>query len=535
MDLDDIELFDSVSIKEFVFIHGNEEELQSQNEYLHDELQALALSIILSSNVERLLTNELIFLSPIYSRDGFQELLDLLLEDTGYRITTELLDQFQEFWKQDGDSRCCIDSSFHFNAPKLVQVEYVQSMYDDSKSVLPFITMMSSASIVIIENEGDNRRIKKLTVSNITQNCHKFAVGILSGLCFGLNDYSIEVSNKNKSTESINSLISNTKIISGNIFLKSPVYLYTLYIEELFDQYIWGWGYGGLWNENFELILVELLISVNEDLFITLKNMESMMKIIDSSDEISKLLSTLQNDIQIALTIHSPYAIGRLHQMISQLFESLGQDSNSKNRNMNMTIFMKIPENFKNSALKFIEEKIKLSPIKPLHNAIQNFLNILPAYMNGLSHQSEAQYTSLNQFISLFPNMSPKSHDEFEVEVEVEYKPLDSNQIHGFRYLRPNIMDSFLHTPTSSTSGSSSTSTSTISYLPIIPLDYIKDSKVLDRFVVNLSENLLMDVCNIESFMGLKIGPEPAIGIAYSAYVLMCLLNSGLSYVCSGG
>lgn len=100
-------------------------------------------------------------------------------------------------------------------------------------------------------------------------------------------------------------------------------------------------------------------MSVNDELEATVRSWQSMMSIIGggAATETSQIIGIIRSDIESALTTHSAYALGRLHQAISQLQDGCGN-------------MLKLPAVFTTSAAKFIIEKSACSPRNDMIDAI---------------------------------------------------------------------------------------------------------------------------------------------------------------------
>lgn len=140
----------------------------------------------------------------------------------------------------------------------------------------------------------------------------------------------------------------------GSIFVTSPIYEFILHTYDVHDLLVWGWGFGGIYTEELENCLLELLIGVNDEMESTIKSWQPMMAMLGAmGDESTMLHQMIKDDISKALAEKSMYAIGRLHMNLAQLLD------NSSN-------FMALPESFNRSIKAFILEKIKASSIPEL-------------------------------------------------------------------------------------------------------------------------------------------------------------------------
>jgi hypothetical protein len=149
------------------------------------------------------------------------------------------------------------------------------------------------------------------TAERITSTCRKVVLAppLLYGLhrvAFGLEDGGHIVS------------------ASQQVTVTTPVSRYVAALEALYDRMYWGWE--GQWTEELERTLLELVVTVDEDLVgvvNTLTRMMNMMQGVGSAGakEMQHMLECVFTDVQRALTDHSTYAVGRLHQTLLQFVE----------------------------------------------------------------------------------------------------------------------------------------------------------------------------------------------------------------------
>jgi hypothetical protein len=161
-----------------------------------------------------------------------------------------------------------------------------------------------------------------------------------------------------------------------------PNYTYCIAFDTMLDSFFWGWQ---SWTSDLEEALLELLVSVNEELTEVLGRFKTMMRGFPSiphgitsqsneeqrtnhTREIENLLETVTSDLHKALCERSAYAVGRLHQTLTQFVE--------------VASMMGIPESFVRSLNRFVQAKIESSDtgviVKSMTSLVNLFCSMLP-------------------------------------------------------------------------------------------------------------------------------------------------------------
>ena len=111
-------------------------------------------------------------------------------------------------------------------------------------------------------------------------------------------------------------------------------------------------------------------LSIEEDLVTLIHSWKAMMSMMSdmmsssSSDDITKLVDIVKEDIYNALHTHSEYAIGRLHQTLLQFLDM-----------KSMAMMLNIPKAFMNAIENFIAAKVSASISTSLTTKIKQFVS----------------------------------------------------------------------------------------------------------------------------------------------------------------
>lgn len=270
------------------------------------------------------------------------ELINMILESNLYKLTPFLYDQLLE---SSTSVVAGIGKGYG---------EIIPCLFKDNHIIIP-INITKIGDILILFDDSTEENIT--LGDDIYVVCDKIIKGyriISYGLRFGYHE--LEFHTNILSNKSRNYLITNSIL-----FTSSPVYTYCLALDSCLDYLTWGWT--GNWTNELEIAILELLISVNDDLVTILLNMRSMFSGIFSTgvDDLEEMLKIIQEDLRLVLTTKSNYSLGRLHQTFLQFLE------------MNNSItgaFMKIPQQFIQAIEAFYLAKISASPLENLFNEI---------------------------------------------------------------------------------------------------------------------------------------------------------------------
>jgi hypothetical protein len=510
-----LSLTDLVSILRKYSVEFDEELLQISD--CEDDIWELISGLVISSVVacadqDRVASMKQLELADCFPDSG--DIVAFLLESVSYRVTQEVVDQLKE-----------------------LQTHAQDIVIFGASDELVKINCRAGASVVVceeevpdgIENNHSNRllgiRIGKL-----------FAKNALKGLPFGYHSYLISYDN------SISSGSANRR---GHVMCMSSVYNYVWAADGLTDYVYWGWGASSTptWTDDFESSLLELLVYVNDELEVTIQSWRPMMALMMNSgmdNETTKMVDVIRRDIQSALTNthnNKAYAIGRLHQTLSQLLDGGGN-------------LLQLPNVFVRAANQFVEQKLKCSPREKLLELLQQSVKSAAEYVNDLD-RSSSQYYRMMEFLRSLGIVSPETLAAF-VAVEPTsadnalQKIPDSQILAAFKHLQPNPME-FMAAATF-TPNSRAHSAVSAQYLPVLPLGAIGWSphnnntsngvdvsggvQSLDAYADYYCEVLLHDVIQIGSMLGTSLANHT---VQQGAQLLMSLMNSGISYVGSSG
>lgn len=508
LNLYDINVFNIKNLKKFLNIHLiDTDDLEIDDEEdCYDIYQSIALSLMLKIDINSFKLHELC--NSFNIQDN--ELINMLFESTNYNVTSEILLQIKESYPESPIYTCIkiikSNEDNYIEIPKYIQVENIIVLLQQNNNDI--LTNNNDKIYEKIININSNLEMIKLNLINLTNKelYNTFGSISLPRLKFGYYKWDIYIKGKRKSQN-----IESIENITGRFTCISTAYSYAQCYDNFFDVYIYGWGYGGIWTEELESSLLELLIGVNEDLEAAIKSWQPMMAMLGgAAKETNQMLEIIKTDVSLALNCQSTYAIGRLHQTLSQLLES-GTEIE----------IMALPKPFQLAIEKFINSKIISSPVKPLRSAFLTLISIMPAYIENLGNTYEKQrLTMLYQTLQLYHIEGKDDH------------ALSINEITALRNLKPKSMEMFSSNPISLIPDDEYKSSSIV-FCPILQLEAFQNKQSLDYLAYRYSEILCADVLNIGSMLGYNIGlpHRPNIG----ADMIIKLLDSGFSYVCTSG
>jgi hypothetical protein len=306
-----------------------------------EEMQAILFSFIDSN----------LYFDEIYeiasSLNESYELINLLLMSNNYQFTLTVYDQLEsEGTGGAGSQRGMI--------PILIQ--------EPHQFRIPIMVTNIGDMLILFDDEHGHHSLADqcfITLDNNDSNKSRRAYRTIPSFQFGYHEIQFH------------SILSSSQLYSitnSILFTSSSCYSYCLSLDSCLDHLTWGWL--GDWTESLESSILELLISVNDDLVEVLLNMRSMFSGILSSgvDDLEEMLKIIQEDLRIILTTRSNYSLGRLHQTFLQFLE------------MNEGIaasFMRIPPQFIRAIEIFYQAKILAMPSKPLLAQIQQLVRSL--------------------------------------------------------------------------------------------------------------------------------------------------------------
>lgn len=168
---------------------------------------------------------------------------------------------------------------------------------------------------------------------------------------------------------------STAKVIEakGQILCSSLLYDFLSSSDDLLEEFVWGWSYGGLFTDALESSLLELLIANNDELEATVRSWKPMMSAFNGMEqETSRLVDMIRSDLSVALTLKNKagYAIGRLHQNLLQLMDS----GNG---------LLGLPQIFTDACKSFLMLKLTTAPQSVLNDRIKVTLPHVQSFINS--------------------------------------------------------------------------------------------------------------------------------------------------------
>jgi hypothetical protein len=494
MDLNiyDINQFDIKNLKKFLQIHQIDyDDLEIDDEDCYDIYQSIALSYMLTIDINSFKTNELC--NSFNIQDN--ELIKMLFESTDYNINQEILLQIKESYPESPSLTCIkinkLNQDNYIEIPKYITLDNILVINQSNDDILINNNNNNNIYEKII-NLNNNVEIIKLNLINLTNKelYNTFGICSLPRLKFGYYKWDIVLQGNHSKTPSTISI----ENITGNFTCISNSYSYAEAYDNFFDEYIYGWGYGGnsKWTDELESSLLELLIGIKEDLETVIKSWQPMMSLLGGAvKETNQMLDIVSTDVALALSSQSTYAVGRLHQTLSQLLES----------GMEMEI-MSLPKPFQLAIEKFIIAKVNSSPAKPLRLALLKLISVMQPYIENLDNNYEKQRLTILYQTLQFNHIEGKDDHVLSI-----------NEITALRNLKPKSMEIFSFTPISLIHDDDYKA-SPIAFCPILQLEAFQNKQSLDYLAYRYSEILCSDVLNIGSMLGFNIGypNEPKIG-----------------------
>ena len=331
----------------------NVEHCEGECECETDELQSLFE--VYSSNIEDFDR----FFELADSCNESLELVQALVECNDGLITESVIDQLKEE---------CVDPALHYYKIQCSKEKGVLSEGTEEIDVNSTIVAIDVPPTKELEHIIENNKpcVKTVTLHEIealsgeyssNTNMRQGIQVLKPPLPFGTHDLSILLQRHIKINEIVQQQQQQQQqyyTTKKKVNITSSTYRYITALECMYDRMIWGWE--GNWTEELEHALIQLVIAVDDDLTGMVKSMTSMMTIMsgeasNSVTDMTQLLDTVNKDIQLALTEHSTYAIGRLHQTLLQFREMDGM----------LGAVLHIPVSFKTAIDFFIIEKLKNS------------------------------------------------------------------------------------------------------------------------------------------------------------------------------
>eukprot|EP01035_Chromulina_nebulosa_P033849 gene33849-45344_t len=284
----------------------------------------------------------------------------------------------------------------------------------------------------------------------------------------------------------------NERNVLSSFLCTSPVYAYVSFLDEALDLLYWGWVGG--WTEELESTLVELLVAVNDEFVEFIRGLTSLISMMGSTagqDDLSQTLQMVRSDLQKALSERSVLAVGRLHQTLTQFLDMEASFGS----------MMSFPMEFTRAVRSFIAAKVHSSPQEPLLEkltALREAASALSDVVQQSNTGNVSEISRLQRFCSAMDNAvgnslisAPPSSGEGSLIVT-------SDIIHALANLVPRDQ---MFGSASSSSTIEDWNSHTVSYLPVIPMEYLQDSRKLNIYAMQLSQTLLMETINIGSML----------------------------------
>lgn len=469
MDLDDIFLLDHESLIKFIRCHSSSNDVQLVDNDI-EEQQSIALSILLNPfDINEFKFDEL---STCFSQDK-NELLRVLYESTNFKL----------------------NQTIHLELSELFDNERIESLMN--LSIKKRITL---GTILISIEEDELPIIKKFSCSNIIEN-GQFNVNVIAMKCtyFGYYQFLLYYEDQSQRLE--------------NVLCTSRVYNYSYQLELFLDLFYWGYRTKDkTLSTEFENSLLELCIHVNEELITTVQRLIPMFSMMgnttnasDMVTEMNKMIETIQCDIAAALSDHSIYAIGRLHQTLGQLLE-FGSDG--------MSVFA-LPPACVSAIYNFITVKTNFYDLTKFNNSLMELYKAVEDYLaaeggkspeaSRLSAFLSTFQTRINDFVSGTPIKEFSDSEIRSISKDLRAKPFETIPNH-------------------------STINTIATYMPIIPLDKMTNILSLDVLATVWAQSLAGDIIQIGSMLGTSLGD---FDVRFGALLITSLLDAGFSYVCS--
>jgi hypothetical protein len=449
-----------------------------------EEFEAIVLSFMTSITREDMLTQELIEAFP-----EAEDIIEFLLESTSFQVTpstySQLLELQEETMGRTTDRTICLQ-------------------VDNLLMALSFPRRASVGALMVVVDQSQDDNDNKFKC--IVMNDH-FATAVLHLREFGLHRWTLSFSSPGRT-------------LSGHTLVTSPVYDYALAVDGLFDVLYWQWSYTGVWTAELESSLLELVVSVNEELEEAVRSWKPMMSMIGgAAQETNKMIDSIRNDVTAVLSTQSKLSMGRLHQALVQLQDSGGG-------------ILNLPEVFRAAVETFLRAKANATPAASTISALREAAGVSMAYVMQLPHEAQLEAQRVWKFYNTIqPFLSPLDNEIGDGLWHYEYKYVEC-----IGELRAKPMEMFMGGMAGSTAldtlSSSIPRQQKVSYLPVLTNEDFASPAHLDMKASMLCESLTMDAIQIGSILGTKIGPE---NVSFGCTMVTMLLDAGIAYVTGTG
>jgi hypothetical protein len=286
-------------------------ELSDNEDEICELLAGLIVGVCSASGVITEKEQEMVVTDLVECFPDSEDIISFLLESVSFQVTEEVVNQLVELQ----------------SAPRSIQLFRLNNVGSIPKSA-------SAASTLLVCDDDTCKHILGLRVGRL------FGKTACASVPFGHHDWRIV-------TRFLCEQNPQIFTFEGCILCTSSVYDYVYSVDCLADYVYWGWGVLSTWTEGLEMALLELLVCVNDELEQTIQSWRPMMSIMGNGayNETTRLVDVMRRDIESCLTTHNTYAIGRLHQTLSQLLDGCGN-------------ILQLPQMFISSANRFICQKM---------------------------------------------------------------------------------------------------------------------------------------------------------------------------------
>jgi len=256
------------------------------------------VDVLIEKAIEYFLATERSVVNSNELKDIFEdsEIVECLLESNNFRVTPELV---EECVQERGVKVCLV-------------------CIDDAKVLFPS-RLFARKPMIVSERTGSTTFVRKLSLNN------NFGLQSIDRIPFGFFDFSISYavsSNKDYLEPESNP----TMHVTGTKFATSFTYEFVKCVDNLYDVLNWGWD--GEFTEGLQSTLLELVVSVTEELALAVASWQPMLSLVGgAARETNRMLDTIKEDLESALRDHSKYHLGRLHQSLYQLVQTSSQSS----------------------------------------------------------------------------------------------------------------------------------------------------------------------------------------------------------------
>lgn len=453
------------------------------------------------------------------------ELLQSLLESNDRKVSKEMIEEFQELCPDNSNSSEIVVMS----CKEIVDPERHSSCENGGIC----LSIDKNGVLVVVDDEDCVMEVFGISMNyshglNALYALQNSCFIRRSSLEFGVHDLQICLRLKGRADSSDDLSFSCFKIS-----VTSAVFDYCIALEKMFDLHYNGWAFDGsscTWTPQLEASLLNLLVSIDDDLVGLVSSWKALMSGFSSSmtsgmtNDLESMLQMVQSDASEALRTKSANSICRLHQVLAQF------DEMSKGP---MNMIANIPAPFLHAIKDFFLAKIQSSKTTSLDwfDALDELVSSSKRYCNHLKSTSFKSHkiSDLESFISFYDSKlcdtKPKNQEEV-VDFILDLTPSNLNLLEN---LKPSQLDSFMDNEQSD---------DIMCFMPTISLEILANPLQLVKAASNLSEKTFGDAVLIGSRGEAHIGGytmRSSSNCSLSCSILTSLLNVGMAYVATTG